>query len=97
MISDLSDHYFEKIGSLINDKTGHSSIVRYLSPSFTWQERDSLELGRGLFNEKFGYIKSLVSPSHLMSEIFRLHPRPSLYQSIRRRSLSDMYRIKVNG
>ncbi|KFA48439.1 hypothetical protein S40293_00294 [Stachybotrys chartarum IBT 40293] len=61
IMSELSDHRFEEIGSLTIDETGIPSIGECLSPSFTWQERDSLELDRGPFSEEFDYLDSLVS------------------------------------
>ncbi|KFA64157.1 hypothetical protein S40285_00835 [Stachybotrys chlorohalonatus IBT 40285] len=60
-MSELSDHRFGEIGSLTNDETGIPSIGECLSPSFTWQERDSLELERGPFSEELDYLDSLIS------------------------------------
>ncbi|KFA74842.1 hypothetical protein S40288_03523 [Stachybotrys chartarum IBT 40288] len=61
IMSELSDHRLEEIGSLTIDETRIPSIGECLSPSFTWQERDSLELDRGPFSEEFDYLDSLVS------------------------------------
>ncbi|KAJ3539249.1 hypothetical protein NM208_g5564 [Fusarium decemcellulare] len=61
MMSELSIHPFEKIGSLFDDGNGNYAVGECLSPSLTWQERDSLELDRGPFNEEGDYFISLIS------------------------------------
>ncbi|KAF5003578.1 hypothetical protein FDECE_9892 [Fusarium decemcellulare] len=61
MMSELFIHPFEKIGSLFDDGNGSYAVGECLSPSLTWQERDSLELDRGPFNEEGGYFTSLIS------------------------------------
>ncbi|KAF4978223.1 hypothetical protein FZEAL_5328 [Fusarium zealandicum] len=61
IMSELSDHRFEKIGSIFNDGNGGYFVGECLSPSLTWQERDSLDLERGPFDEEHDYFKSLIS------------------------------------
>jgi hypothetical protein len=60
IMSELSDHHFGKIGSIFNDGNGSYFVGECLSPSLTWQERDSLELDRGPFNEERDYLISLI-------------------------------------
>ncbi|EXL65931.1 hypothetical protein FOPG_17868 [Fusarium oxysporum f. sp. conglutinans race 2 54008] len=61
MMSELSIHRFKKIGSLFDDGNGSYAVGECLSPSLTWQERDSLELDRGPFNQESDYFVSLIS------------------------------------
>ncbi|KAI1496490.1 hypothetical protein F5X99DRAFT_424654, partial [Biscogniauxia marginata] len=60
IMSELSDHRFEKIGSIFNDGNGGYFVGECLSPSLTWQERDSLDLDRGPFDEENDYFVSLI-------------------------------------
>lgn len=61
IMSELSDCRFEKIGSIFNDGNGGYFVGECLSPSLTWQERDSLDLARGPFDEEHDYLMSLIS------------------------------------
>lgn len=68
IMAELSDHRFDEIGSLFNDGNGGCVIGECLSPSFTWQERDSLDLNRGPFHQEHHYLLSLI-------EAFTSHAR----------------------
>ncbi|KAL6905108.1 hypothetical protein GGI43DRAFT_421339 [Trichoderma evansii] len=61
IMAELSDHRFDKIGSLFNNKNGGYDIGECLSPSLAWQERDSLDLNRGPFHQEQDYLVSLIS------------------------------------
>ncbi|KAF5550716.1 kinase-like domain-containing protein [Fusarium mexicanum] len=54
-------HRFDKIGSLFQDGDSGYAVGECLSPSLTWQDRDSLELDRGPFKTEHDYFVSLVS------------------------------------
>ncbi|CZR37879.1 uncharacterized protein FPRO_06930 [Fusarium proliferatum ET1] len=60
-MSELSTHRFDRIGSLFRDADASYVVGECLSPSLTWQERDSLELDRGPFNNEHDYLVSLIS------------------------------------
>ncbi|KAF5722366.1 kinase-like domain-containing protein [Fusarium mundagurra] len=60
-MSELSTHRFGRIGSLFRDEDANYVVSEYLSPSLTWQERDSLELDRGPFDTEHDYLISLIS------------------------------------
>ncbi|KAF5669496.1 kinase-like domain-containing protein [Fusarium circinatum] len=60
-MSELSAHRFDRIGSLFRDGDTNYAVGECLSPSLTWQERDSLELDRGPFNNEHDYLASLIS------------------------------------
>ncbi|KAF9770263.1 hypothetical protein IL306_012213 [Fusarium sp. DS 682] len=74
MISELSTHRFEKIDSILEDSEGGHAIGECLSPSLTWQERDSLELNRGPFNEEREYFESVISAFTLHAQELSLTP-----------------------
>lgn len=61
IMAELSDHCFDEIGSMFNDGNGGYIIGECLSPTLTWQERDSLNLNRGPFQQERRYLVSLVS------------------------------------
>ncbi|KAI5459664.1 hypothetical protein BGZ63DRAFT_473363 [Mariannaea sp. PMI_226] len=61
IMSELSDHPFQRIGSIFTNGNGNYFIGECLSPSLTWQERDSLDLDRGPFEEEHDYLLSLIS------------------------------------
>ncbi|KAK6445562.1 hypothetical protein FP744_10001810 [Trichoderma asperellum] len=61
IVAELSNHRFDKIGSLFKDGNGGYVIGECLSPSLTWQERDSLDLNRGPFHQEHDYLSSLIS------------------------------------
>lgn len=61
IMAELSNHRFDEIGSLFNDENGQHIIGECLSPSLTWQERDSLDLDRGPFHQEQEYLVSLIS------------------------------------
>ncbi|KAG8410336.1 hypothetical protein J3459_017146 [Metarhizium acridum] len=61
IMAELSDHRFDEIGSLFKDGHGGFVIGECLSPSLTWQERDSLDLNRGPFRQERDYLVSLIS------------------------------------
>ncbi|KAF5637892.1 kinase-like domain protein [Fusarium sp. NRRL 52700] len=60
-MSELSAHRFDTIGSLFRDGDTNYAVGECLSPSLTWQERDSLELDRGPFNTEHDYLITLIS------------------------------------
>jgi hypothetical protein len=60
-MSELSTHQFDRIGSLFQDGDASYAVGECLSPSLTWQERDSLELDRGPFITEHDYLVSLIS------------------------------------
>ncbi|CEJ93257.1 hypothetical protein VHEMI08862 [[Torrubiella] hemipterigena] len=60
ILSELCDHPFDEIGSLFRDASGKYFIGECLSPSFTWQKRDSLQLDRGRYHEEHDYLKTLI-------------------------------------
>ncbi|RKL50621.1 hypothetical protein BFJ72_g74 [Fusarium proliferatum] len=60
-MSELSTHRFDSIGSLFREGDASYVVGECLSPSLTWQERDSLELDRGPFNNEHDYLVSLIS------------------------------------
>ena len=76
IMSELSDHPFEKIGSLFSDDgAGGYKIGECLSPSLTWQDRDSLEeLDRGPFDEERSYLESLISAFTMHAKELPLTP-----------------------
>ncbi|KAF4495878.1 kinase-like domain [Fusarium agapanthi] len=59
-MSELSAHPFDRIGCLFRDGNTNYVVGECLSPSLTWQERDSLELDRGPFNSEHDYLASLI-------------------------------------
>lgn len=61
IMSELSNHHFETIGSLLNNEYGDYFVGECLSPSLTWQDRDSLHLDRGPFNEEKDHLYGLIS------------------------------------
>ena len=61
IMSELCDCRFEKIGSIFKEGNGDYSVGECLSPSLTWQERDSLDLDRGPFDKEHDYHMSLIS------------------------------------
>jgi hypothetical protein len=61
IMAELSGHRFAEIGSLFNDENGGYTVGECLSPSLTWQERDSLDLDRGPFYQEHDYLVSLIS------------------------------------
>ncbi|KAG8409276.1 hypothetical protein J3458_019393 [Metarhizium acridum] len=60
IMAELSDHRFDEIGSLFNHGHGGFVIGECLSPSLTWQERDSLDLNRGPIRQERDYLVSLI-------------------------------------
>ena len=61
IMAELSDHRFEKIGSIFDDANGGYFVGDCLSPSFTWQGRDTVEMDRGPFQEERDYLMSFIS------------------------------------
>lgn len=61
ILSELADCRFENIGSLFNDGDGSYFVGECVSPSFTWQTRDSLDLDRDPFEKEDDYLMSLIS------------------------------------
>jgi hypothetical protein len=58
----LSRLRFDKIGSLFQDPAGGYTIDECLSPSLTWQGRDSLEgIDRGPYDNESAYLDALIS------------------------------------
>ena len=74
IMSELSRHSFGEIGSIFNDENGGYFVGECLSPSLTWQERDSLELDRGPFREERDYLISLISAFTSHAEELPLTP-----------------------
>ncbi|KAI1064025.1 hypothetical protein LB506_005725 [Fusarium annulatum] len=60
-MSELSTHRFDSIGSLFREGDASYAVGECLSPSLTWQERDSLELDISPFNNEQDYLVSLIS------------------------------------
>ncbi|KAG5812658.1 hypothetical protein H9Q74_013031 [Fusarium xylarioides] len=60
-MSELYRHRFDRIGSLFQDGDASYAVGECLSPSLTWQDRDSLELDRGPFKTEHDYLVSLIS------------------------------------
>ncbi|KAI1041064.1 hypothetical protein LB505_005852 [Fusarium chuoi] len=60
-ISELYRHRFNSIGSLFQDGDASYVVGECLSPSLTWQDRDSLELDRGPFNTERDYLVAVIS------------------------------------
>lgn len=61
IMAELSEHRFTKIGSLFGDGNGDYIVGECLSPSLTWQEKDSLDLNRGPLHQEHDYLASLIS------------------------------------
>ncbi|OAA35580.1 Protein kinase-like domain protein [Beauveria brongniartii RCEF 3172] len=62
LMRQLSTLRFEKIGSLFEDDSGNYVVGECLSPTLTWQERDSLDgIERGPFRHESQYLESLIS------------------------------------
>jgi len=58
----LSQLRIEKLGSLFQDDNDDYVVGECLSPSFVWQDRDSLKaVDRGPFDNERAYLKSLIS------------------------------------
>ncbi|KAF4439463.1 Protein-glutamate O-methyltransferase SPCC1393.13 [Fusarium austroafricanum] len=74
IMSELSDRRFEKIGSIFNDGNGSYFVAECLSPSLTWQERDSLDLDRGPFDEEHDYFMSFISAFTSHAQELQLTP-----------------------
>lgn len=74
IMSELSERRFDKIGSLFDDGNGSYNVGECLSPTLTWQERDSLELDRGPFNEERDYLMSLISAMTSHAQELPLNP-----------------------
>ncbi|KAF4947148.1 hypothetical protein FGADI_10604 [Fusarium gaditjirri] len=61
LMSELYTHRFDRIGSLSRKGDASYVVGECLSPSLTWQERDSLELDRGPFDTEHDYLISVIS------------------------------------
>ncbi|TWU72927.1 hypothetical protein ED733_000798 [Metarhizium rileyi] len=62
LLGQLSTLRFDKIGSLFEDASGNYVVGECLSPTLTWQERDSLDgIERGPFLHESQYLESLIS------------------------------------
>lgn len=60
-MSELYRHRFNRIGSLFQAGDASSAVGECLSPSLTWQDRDSLEMDRGPFKTERDYLVSIIS------------------------------------
>ncbi|KAF5019493.1 hypothetical protein F66182_8500 [Fusarium sp. NRRL 66182] len=62
IMSCLSKHHFDKLGSLFQDAVGNYIVGECLGPSLLWQNRDELEgIDRGPFTQECQYFHSLIS------------------------------------
>ncbi|KAK0621130.1 hypothetical protein B0T17DRAFT_591075 [Bombardia bombarda] len=92
IMSELSNHRFGEIGSIFREENGKYSIRECLSPSLTWQERDSLKLDRGPFHEEHDYLVSLISAftSHAQELPLTPHTKNVLFYCIAGQFLLEM-------
>lgn len=95
IMAELSNHRFAKIGSLFKGGGGDYIVGECLSPSLTWQERDSLDLDRGPFHQEHDYLVSLISAftSHARELPFAPHIFYAPVPDDRHYKTTDSYRM----
>ncbi|KAH7309125.1 hypothetical protein B0I35DRAFT_441487 [Stachybotrys elegans] len=74
IMSELSEHRFDKIGSLFQDEEGNYVVGECLAPPFIVEERDSLDIERGPFKQECDYLTSLVEAVKLHAQKLPLEP-----------------------
>ncbi|KAI0395605.1 kinase-like domain-containing protein [Xylariaceae sp. FL0594] len=76
IMAELSEHRFDKIGSLFDNEAGSGtpSVGECLSPCLAWQSRDEVELERGPFSNEPDYLCAQISAFTTHVEELNLHP-----------------------
>ncbi|MBE3049219.1 hypothetical protein IMZ48_43320 [Candidatus Bathyarchaeota archaeon] len=72
---ELSKLRFDKIGSLFEDAEKGGYVVKEcLAPAFVWEDRDTLDLNRGPFDEELAYYESLTASTKMQAEYLPMSP-----------------------